>query len=392
VSTFLKRLAPLVIAICVVAAPIAESAAPGDAVAGAAKKGKKGKKCKSKKKGKKAGKKAKCKKQQGSAGSPGLPGKPVDPNPPAQPAQPDPLQLSLQLTENPLLGGSSGPGRVTISAPAPAGGQPVTLSSGDLSLATLPDAVHIAAGQTSDTFDVLTFPVDDPTSVILTAAIGTSDVDTAQLDIVDEADLSSVALAYQCFPDEDPPDFFGGNLVSLNVRAPTDTDVALSSSAPTFLSVPPIVTVPEGSFTGGFGVNTLLAIPSVTVTASLAGSIDRTDTARVRNSLSLDPVSSGLSLQPDHVIVGDPSTGTVSLDCEAPAGGTTVSLAAVDPDTMLPYPGVTVVPASVLVPAGELSANFTINTVGTAVPGDVLITATPGVSVDATLTLEPQPN
>jgi hypothetical protein len=383
VSTFLKRLVPLVIAVSVVAAPIAVSAAPGDApVADAAKKGKKGKKCKSKKKGKKAGKKAKCKKQQGSAGSPSLPGKPVDPNPPAQPAQPDLFVLDLQLTENPLLGGASGPGLVTIDAPAPAGGQAVTLSTGDPALATLPDAVHIAAGQKSAPFQVSTSPVLAPASVELTAAIGTSIVDTAQLDIVDEADLNSLALDYQCFPNVGLSNF-GVNVVSLNVRAPTDTPVNLSSSDALFLSVPSTVTVLAGQFTGSFGVNTLQMSPPVTVTATLDG-IDRTDTASVRNSGSPAPVASTLSLQPSSVIVGDPSTGTVSLDCEPPPGGVV---------TLASGPGVTV-PPSVTVLPGELSASFPITTNAGATPGPVQITATAGAGapVSATLTLLAQPN
>lgn len=381
-STFLQRLVPLVIAISVVAAPIAESAAAGDAVAGAAKKGKK---CKSKKKGKKAGKKAKCKKKQVTAGSPGLPGKPVDPNPPDQPAESDPLLLeSLQLTENPLLGGASGPGLVTIGAPAPAGGQAVTLSSGDLSLATLPNGVHIAEGATSADFQVHTSAVLAPASVTLTAAIGTTSVRTTQLDIVDEADLNSLALDYQCFPDDALVNF-GDNRVVLNVRAPASTPVALVSSDPFSLSVPSSVSVPATSFFGSFVVNTLQTTPSVTVTASLDG-IDRPDTAKVRDSsLSPAPVASTLSLQPSSVIVGDPSTGTVSLDCEPPPGGI-VTLVSNDPDVT--------VPPSVTVPAGELSASFPITTNAGATPHTVQITATAGLGAPApaTLTLLAQPD
>ena len=367
----LKRLPLLLLAAALIAAPIAESiAAEGAPVAGAAKK--KGKKCK--KKGKKKGKKAKCKKRTvGGGGSQGLPGKPVSPN---TPTQPEPLVLaSLELTENPLLGGTSGPGRVTLSAAAPAGGQPVTLGSADPTRATVPDSVHIAAGQTSATFPVST-TVGEPTTVTLTAAIEGS-VRNADLEIVDEASLESVELDYQCYPDDDLTNF-GANLVSLNVRAPDNTVVDLDSSDPFSLEVPPTVTVPQNSFTGIFTVDTLQVSPSVTVTASYDG-IDRTDTASVRNEASPNPVASSLALVPASVVVGNSSTGRVSLDCEAGPGGVTVALST-------SYAGVTV-PASVTVPEGQLSANFSIATSINATPGNAPITATAGASVQSSLTL-----
>ena len=367
-STLLKRLLPCVIAILVVAAPIAESVAATDApVAGAAKK--KGKKCK--KKGKK-GKKSRCKKQ-GTSASPGFPGKPVDPNPPVE--APAILVQSLQLTENPLLAGTSGSGQVTISSPAPTGGQPVSLSSDDPSRATLPDSVHVAAGQTTASFPVTT-TAGPNASVTLVAAIDAS-VRTTQLNLVEEAGLSRVALDYQCFPSVGASNF-GANEVVFDVRTPTNAVVDLQSSDPFSLAVPSTVTVPAGSSTGVFGVDTLQTTPSVTVTASFDG-IDRTDTASVLDASSPAPVASSLSLSANSVVVGDGTTGTVNLDCEAPAGGITVSLAT-------SYPGVTV-PASVTVPSGELSASFPITTVVSAAVGSAQITATAGAAVQATLTL-----
>jgi hypothetical protein len=375
----LKRLCLLSLAILVIGAPIAESAFANDGpVAGAAKKKKKKKKCKkkSKKKGKAARKKGKCKKKRKASPispSSSLPGKPVSPDPPAQP---DPILLqSLTLSENPLLGGTAGAGQVTLSGPAPAGGQPVTLGTDVPSRATTPDAVHVAAGETTASFPVNT-TAGPPITVVLTAAIDGS-VRTRNLDLVDKAGLSSVALDYQCFPDTGLSNF-GANVVSLNVRAPANEAVDLTSSDPFSLAVPSSVTVPSGSFTGIFGVDTLQTTPSVTVTASFDG-IDRTDTASIRDSGSPAPVASTLSLVPNSVVVGDSSTGTISLDCEAPPGGTVVSLSTT-------YSGVTI-PASVTIPQGELSATFPITTVISASAGDAEIDATAGATVPATLTL-----
>ena len=85
---------------------------------------------------------------------------------------PAPLSLSsMSLNENPLLGRSSGIGQVTLARAAPAGGQAVTLGSGDPSRATVPDSVHVAAGQTTGGFSVNTTAGPDDT-VTLTAALG----------------------------------------------------------------------------------------------------------------------------------------------------------------------------------------------------------------------------
>jgi len=373
VHLLLKRTLLLVLAILLIAAPAAESIAAGDApVAGAAKK----KKCKKGKKGKKKGKK--CKKKSG--GSNGLPGKP---NPPKLPGGEDPedppvvLRLidTLTLNDNPLLGGTSGTGQVVLAAPAPTGGQPVTLGSADPTRVTTPDSVHVAAGQTTASFPIDT-TVGAPTSVELTAATPDS-VRHATLDVVDKASLKSLTLDYQCFPDTGLSDF-GNNVVSLNVKAPDVAVVDLVSDDPFSLSVPSTVSVPQGSFTGTFGVDTLQTTPAVTVTATYDG-VSKSDTASVRDDTSPPEFASSLGLQPASVVVGDPSTGTVSLNCEAPPGGVIVSLSTA-------YAGVNV-PTTVTIPAGELSASFPITTVVSATPGDAVIEATAGATVQATLTL-----
>jgi trimeric autotransporter adhesin len=385
VHALLKRFLLLALALTIVAAPIAEaSAAPGP-VAGVAKK--KGKKCKGKKKKKgtalsaKKKKGKKCKK--GAGGLPGLPGKPLNPDPPNPPPPPVTLTLqSMSLEENPVLAGTAGEGQVTLSAPAPTNGKAVTLSSGVPSRASVPDSVHVAAGQTTATFPITTTAGPND-SIVLTAALGTS-TRNATLDIVEEESLNSLELAYQCYPGDDLEDV-GGNVVSLDVRAPSDIVVDLDSSDPFTIDVPSTVTVLEGAFNGGFNVDTLqMTTTPVTVTATYDDDVF-TDEATVRDETSPDPVASELALQPDSVVVGDPSTGTVSLDCEAPAGGITVNLSSNNAGAS--------VPASVVVQEGDLSANFPITTDVNATPGTAVIRAwtVPGVpppdEVQADLTL-----
>jgi uncharacterized protein YjdB len=95
------------------------------------------------------------------------------------------------------------------------------------------------------------------------------------------------------------------------------------------------------------------------------------------------PPPPGLLLSPASVIAGNQSTGTVVLSAPAPAGGTLVTLSS-------GMPGVASVPASVTVPAGSTSANFTIVTSAVTFTTYVPIYATVGSAQSATLTVVPQ--
>jgi hypothetical protein len=132
---------------------------------------------------------------------------------------------------------------------------------------------------------------------------------------------------------------------------PGGTVVALSSSDPALVAVPPTMTVDAGLFSGNF-------------TATLTP----TDTARtVTLTATLDgvSVSTGLALEPGPplvVVIGVPAlaqgsaaTAHVSLNQPAPPGGAAIALVASDPSALS-------LPASVVVPAGEQTASFTVPT------------------------------
>ena len=108
-----------------------------------------------------------------------------------------------------------------------------------------------------------------------------------------------------------------------------------------------------------------LEIPSPGVTVSA------TTTAQTLTSLTLNAnsVSGGNTVQ-----------GTVMLGQAAAAGGVPVSLTSANP-------AVASVPATVTVPAGQFSTNFTVTTFGVTVPTAVLISATFVSTSSATLTV-----
>jgi hypothetical protein len=286
---------------------------------------------------------------------------------------------AIGITDNPVLAGSSTPAQVTINGPAPSGGQPVTLQSSDSTVTVPTGGVVVAAGQTTAGFSVGTTN-GAATTATLTASIGGSNVST-NLSVVDHPSVASVTLDRQCFTS---PDTFSTNRVTLDVAAPVNTVVALSSSASSALSVPSSVMVPSGSKSAFFDVNTFLASPLVTVTAALAPSPSATDTASVRDGASPAPKVTDLTLNPDSVTAGGSSIGTVTLDCEALSGGADVSLQSSDTS-------VATVVSPVNVPEDQLSTTFNITVVGV---GTTTITATgpSGPPETADLQVLSQPN
>ena len=334
---------------------------------------KKAKKCKKGKKGKKAKKRKGCKR--GSSTGLSLPGQ-ATPSKPTQPDPPDTLPTlhvaTLGLAANPVLAGTSTTGQVTVDAAPPSGGQQVDLQSSDPTRVTVPASVVVAPGQSTASFPVTTTS-GAPITVTLTGSIGSSNA-TTQLKVVDTASVTSVKLERRCFTFGP----FSSNRVSLDVPAPNDTLVSLSSDSAA-LTVPSGVTVPSGSSSAFFSVNAVADASLATVTATL-GSSQATDTAAVSET---DPPghADDLTLNPDALVAGNGSTGTVTLDCEAPPGGTTVTLSSSDPGVG--------VPLSVLVPAGQLSVAFPITTDSGLGDGPFDVSATAGGdTVHATLTID----
>ncbi len=79
---------------------------------------------------------------------------------------------TLTLTPTTVRGGSSSTGKVTLTAPAPAGGARVTLASSNTSRATVPASVVVAEGTTSKTFTVTTVATRRGGSATISAAYG----------------------------------------------------------------------------------------------------------------------------------------------------------------------------------------------------------------------------
>ncbi len=177
------------------------------------------------------------------------------------------------LTVNPasVTGGSYSNALVTLSAPAPPSGLLVTFTSSDVPVASIPTSAVVEAGTTTGSTTIYTSPVTSSTEVTITAYAG--DVTkTATLTVTPATGglLGSLAL--------DPTSVKGGavsnGVVTLNGVAPAGgASVVLSSSNPSFATVPASVSVPAGASSVSFSVATKPThkTRSVTISASYGG-------------------------------------------------------------------------------------------------------------------------
>lgn len=238
-------------------------------------------------------------------------------------------------------------GTVTISENAPAGGIPVILSSSNTNAATVPAQVLIPAGQRTVQFTVTTRAVTSDVAVTISARIG-STTKTQILNVLAPGIESLVIV---------PSTLTGGatatGTVTLDSNAPTGgITVTISSSNPAVAAVNPTsILIPAGQRIATFGVQTF-PVPqntNVTITAS------RGNTQRQAVMTVNAPQFATLSLVPNQVRGGLTSTGTITLDQPAPAGGITVNLSA-------SVPSLVTMPSSVVIPAGQTSRSFVIQT------------------------------
>jgi cytosine/adenosine deaminase-related metal-dependent hydrolase len=167
--------------------------------------------------------------------------------------------------------------------------------------------------------------------------------------------------------------------VEMSRAVAADTAIALGSDTPSVLTVPASVVIPAGSRSAVVR-GTGLAEGDATVTATLGAVSVQGDVVVI--GATVPSVVTDLSAQAATVAPGGTFDLTVTLDLPAPAGGTTVALTStVDLPTL---------PATVLVPAGELEASFSVD--APELSGSFTLTAATGdVAVDLALTVAIEP-
>jgi hypothetical protein len=197
-----------------------------------------------------------------------------------------PVVSSVAVSPTRVTGGASSSGTLNLNGPAPANGAVVSLSSSNAAVAAVPSSgtVTVAAGATTASFTVTTKAVANSTTVSITASYGGGAPQTASLTVIPPV-LVSLTL--------NPSTVTGGNssvgTVTLNGAAPPGgAAVSLSSSDTSVATVPSSVTIPAGSTSATFTVNTSTVVfsTSATISASWRGVTKRA----VLNVNSLVPI------------------------------------------------------------------------------------------------------
>ncbi|HEY2952083.1 MAG TPA: hypothetical protein VGK40_05850, partial [Verrucomicrobiae bacterium] len=300
-----------------------------------------------------------------------------DPNAP-------PLLQSVAVSPTSVAGGSSATGTVFLSAPAPAGGASVTLATSSLSVAQAPGVVNVPAGQSSASFTVTTFPVTSSTVATITAFLGSAS-QSATLTVTPGGAPQTPGTPSLLSPG-----------VDATVSQPATFDWSDVSGATSYT----IQIANNDTFTAPLAVNQTVTVSQFT-TASLPATrlwwrVRAINSAGVAGPFSASrrfqaqaaPVAASLSavsVNPNSVVGGSASQGTVTLSSGAPSGGAVVSLSSGNA-------AVATVPVSVTVAAGATSASFTINTVSVATTNTAVVSAIfSGVTRTATLSVRPPP-
>ncbi len=285
---------------------------------------------------------------------------------------------SVAVSPASVSGGSSAIGTVALSGVAPSGGITVRLSSASSS-ATVPASVAISAGTSSASFVISTSAVNSTVNVTITASDTTvsKSANLSVTPVATAAALSSVSVA--------PTSVAGGTAaigtVTLSGSAPSGGTVVALSSNSTLATMPASITVPAGSTSATFSVNTspIGSTRVATITASL-NALSKTASLTINPSGSVSVVS--VSVNPASVTSETTTTGTVTISTPAPVGGIGIELWTTGT--------VAFVPAEVIIPAGSTTATFAVNTnYTTATLHDTITAFYNGVSKTAALTVLP---
>ena len=279
-----------------------------------------------------------------------------------------PTPVSLTLNPSTIAEGTSSTATVTLSGPAP-NGTFIAVSSNNLN-ASVPDSVFVPFGQTSATFSIYANPGVKGSVATITAQL--SGVSQSAVLTMNILTLVSVSL--------DPSTVLGGisstGTVTLNDNAPSVGAYVLLQSSNSQAQVQKVILIPPGSSSAKFVVQTTaVKVKTIATITASAGAVS------VNSPLTiLPPPLLTLAVLPSTIKGGATSTGTVTLGSPAPIGGLTVNLKSGNSKAS--------VPATVVVPAGQTSASFTVKTKSVESQTIVTLSATSnGISVTAALTI-----
>ncbi|MBZ5557596.1 MAG: hypothetical protein LAO77_10025 [Acidobacteriia bacterium] len=282
----------------------------------------------------------------------------------------------------PLTGGTSADFVVgfNVALPFPVT-TPIALTSTNPAVIVPANVLGFSAG---GTYTATVLPVPELTTGVVTAtANGSSFSTTISVSPSPQPTIQSVAI-----PFVSTGQTFTGTIALSGPALLGGATLSLVSSAPAVAAVPATITIPFGASSATFtGVAGPVAGPTtVTITASFNGATTAGTLTVIPKILAI----TGYTLSPYSAIgPGIVTTGTITLNQPAPAGGVTIALSASD---LKPAK----FPSSVTFAQGQISANVTVQGNSVSGPATTTLTASyagvlapAGTSTSATLTVMP---
>jgi hypothetical protein len=213
---------------------------------------------------------------------------------------------SFTVSPNPAVGGTIAIGKVVL--PSPATSQTaVTLAlvSGGSAITSMPSLVHVAAGGTYVSFQIVTKAVSASTPVTLSATVA-SDTEQATFTVSPSSTNPAApsSLTYSSNPLLGGGSLTGKVTVASAVSVSTTVNLTVGGGAGAITSIPATVVVPAGQTSATFPITTasVSTTTAVPITASTStGSASKTLTVEAPAPVTVDfltsPVAGGNSTQ-----------------------------------------------------------------------------------------------
>lgn len=295
--------------------------------------------------------------------------------------QAPPTSISVCPNGLPSNGSLGASGRVTIASPLPYD-DTLALTCSDPTDVTINNGVTIPQGSTTGSFNVQAVPTTGTKNVTISVT-GGGQTQSTTLVLNPTGSLGPTPSTLTL----NPSTVVGGNssqgTVTLSGPAPAGGAVVSLGAELTSVTVPPTVTIPAGSSSATFPINTseVGSQTAISISAGYNCGFAFAGLTINPNGSTTGANISAFQLNPISLTGGNNSTGTVVLNNPAPNGGAVVSLSSANTS-------VVTVPSSVTVAAGATKANFTVRSSSVSSTTAVNLSATyRGVVAPAILTV-----
>ncbi len=282
-----------------------------------------------------------------------------------------PTVSALDISPSTIIGGQQSTGFVFLSGNAGSSGATITMGSSNSGIARAFTPVTVASGSAAAQFNIVSSAVSSSQQITISATYGGQE-QTAMI-TVNPPTVSSITFA--------PSTITGGN----NANGTLQLSGLSATASVTLTSSTSEVTV--SNVTVPFGVDsTSISLPTTPASSTTVATITASyNSSHQTTTLTLLPAAiSNLAVSFIPPIGGNSATGTVTLAGPAGSHGDVVKLTSTTSEVSMP--------ATVTVPAGQTSVQFSLSSIPVSSNSSTTIKATFGTtSQSITITLLPAP-